>query len=212
MSVLTWWTNDISFFIFSGQHHLFVQAKTCFLTGKYAIVIPSNGYFKLHWGNSGIIEKLLACLWERGSAILACSEIQWVICNRKLKWPTELMNWFCCHREEFTFLKGKMSVPFFYKNLKNLSFLAQQTFSCLCKSHYRFDYSWRVFVVLLSCQILPGLVLTPDCSSHAALGVIAHSCRVYFYWYSCIPSTGYRHYFFFLHVYSYRLKKKPTDI
>lgn len=192
--MLTWWTNDISFFILPGQHYLFVQSKTCFLTGKHAIVIPSNGDFKLHWGKPGKTEKLLVCLWEKDFADLACSEIKWVICNRKQKWPTELMNWICCHREEFTLLLGKMGVFFFYKYLP---FLAKQTFQCLCESRYRLDCSWRESVVLLSCQRLPGLVLTPDCSSQAALGVIARRRRVYFYWYSCSPYTGYRRYLFF---------------
>lgn len=162
-----------SFFILPGHHHLFVQAKTCFLTGKHAIVIPSNGYFKLHWGNPRIIEKLLVYLWKGGSADLACSEIKWLVCNRKRKWPTELMNW-SCHRREFAFFLSKTNVFFFYKYLP---FLAQQTFLCLSESHYRFDCSWREFVVLLSCQTLPGLVLTPDCSSQAALGLTACSCK-----------------------------------
>lgn len=155
--MLTWWTNDISFFIFPGQHHLFVQAKTCFLTGNYAIVIPSNGYFKLHWGNAEITEKLLVRLWERGSADLACSEIKWIICNRKLKWLAELLNRFCCHREEFTFLLGKMGVLFFYKFLL--------THSCTANL---FMFMWFSLQIWLFLEGVCSAALLPETSRSGA--------------------------------------------
>lgn len=195
-------------FIFPGQYHLFVQAKTCFLTGKHA-VIPSNGYFKLHWGNSGIIEKLLVCLWERGSADLACSEIKWVIYNKKLKWPTELMNWFCCHREEFIFLLGKVGVFFFYKFLL--------TRSCTANLFTFVWFSLQIWLFLEGICSATLLSETSKCGAGSRLQQPSCSggyCTlqgvfllIFLHSFHRIQTS-----FISLDFKSYRLKKKPTNI
>lgn len=69
--------------------------------------------------------------------------------------------------------------------------------------------------MLLSCQRLPGLVLTQDCSSQAALGLL-HAAAGYIS--TDTPeffpqaTDGFLVLVFFLDFKSYRLKKNPANI